>query len=120
MYRDFEPVAVLDWEMAAIGPRELDVAWLVNAHLVFESLAQSMDLPGMPDFLRADDVATAYESMTGYAVRDLDWFLAYASVQWAIVFLRTGLRAVHFGEREMPDDIDDFHHHRALLEQLLG
>ena len=26
MYRDFEPVAVLDWEMAAIGPRELDVS----------------------------------------------------------------------------------------------
>ena len=26
MYQDFEPVAVLDWEMAAIGPRELDVS----------------------------------------------------------------------------------------------
>ena len=25
MYRDFEPVAVLDWEMAALGPRELDL-----------------------------------------------------------------------------------------------
>ena len=24
--RDFRPVAVLDWEMATLGPRELDVA----------------------------------------------------------------------------------------------
>ena len=28
MFDDFDPVAVLDWEMAGIGPRELDVAWL--------------------------------------------------------------------------------------------
>lgn len=119
MYRDFEPVAVLDWEMAGLGPRELDIAWLVNAHLVFEMIAHSMDLSGMPDFLRADDVATTYETLTGYAVRDLDWYLAYASVQWGIVFLRTGLRSVHFGEREMPGDIDEFHHHRDLLDQLL-
>ena len=26
MYRDFAPVGVLDWEMAAIGPREMDVS----------------------------------------------------------------------------------------------
>jgi aminoglycoside phosphotransferase (APT) family kinase protein len=32
IYRDFEPVAVLDWEMATLGPRELDVSWLVFAH----------------------------------------------------------------------------------------
>ena len=25
MYQDFEPVAVFDWEMAALGPRELDL-----------------------------------------------------------------------------------------------
>ena len=38
MYRDFEPVAVLDWEMAALGPREMDLSWMVFAHLVFESI----------------------------------------------------------------------------------
>ena len=26
MYKDFEPVGVLDWEMAALGPREMDIA----------------------------------------------------------------------------------------------
>ena len=35
LYRDFRPVAVLDWEMATVGPRELDVAWIVFAHMVF-------------------------------------------------------------------------------------
>jgi aminoglycoside phosphotransferase (APT) family kinase protein len=120
LYRDFEPVAVLDWEMAGLGPRELDLGWLVNAHLVFETLAASFELPGMPGFLRVDEVASHYESLTGYTPRHLDWFLAYASVQWAIVFLRTGLRAVHFGEREMPGEIDELHHHRPLLEEMLS
>ena len=36
MYRDFEPVAVLDWEMAGLGPREVDVGWFIYAHRVFE------------------------------------------------------------------------------------
>jgi aminoglycoside phosphotransferase (APT) family kinase protein len=120
LYRHFEPVAVLDWEMAGLGPRELDLAWLVNAHLVFEALAQSMGLPGMPEFLRVDDVTSRYEQLTGYAPRDLEWFLTYAAVQWGIVFLRTGLRAVHFGERSMPAEVDDFHHHRSLLEAMLS
>src|SRR5437588_845211 len=67
MYRDFRPCAVLDWEMAALGPRELDLAWMIYAHAVFEDLARVFELPGMPHFMRMDDVATTYESMTGYA-----------------------------------------------------
>jgi len=27
IYCDFTPAALLDWEMAGLGPRELDVAW---------------------------------------------------------------------------------------------
>jgi aminoglycoside phosphotransferase (APT) family kinase protein len=45
MYRDFAPVAVLDWEMAALAPCELDVAWLIYGHRIFEDIANSMDLP---------------------------------------------------------------------------
>jgi len=120
MYRGFEPVAVLDWEMAGLGPRELDLAWLVNAHCVFEHLAAGFELPGMPEFLRLDDVARRYESLTGYTPRDLEFYMTYAAVEWAIVFLRTGLRAVHFGERDMPEDIHDLMHHRGLLEQMLA
>jgi len=35
LYSDFRPVAVLDWEMATLGPREMDVAWVIFAHMVF-------------------------------------------------------------------------------------
>jgi aminoglycoside phosphotransferase (APT) family kinase protein len=120
LYKDFEPVAVLDWEMAGLGPRELDVAWLICAHRVFEHLAHRFDAPGMPDFLRADDVAAGYEKRTGHRLRDLEFYMTYAALQWAIVFVRTGQRSVHFGEREMPDDVDELLHHRELFEQMLS
>src|SRR5579883_3341358 len=120
MYRQFRPVAVLDWEMAGLGPRELDVAWLVYSHQVFQELAGNLGLPGMPEFLQLDAVATLYEDVSGQPLRNLDFYLAYAAVQWGIVGLRTGQRAVHFGEREMPEDVDELLLNRASLERMVS
>ena len=77
-------------------------------------------LPGLPDFLTVEDVATSYEAMSGHALRDLDFYLTYAAVQWGIVFLRTGARQVHFGEIEAPADPDSLLHHSATLEAMLA
>jgi aminoglycoside phosphotransferase (APT) family kinase protein len=120
MYRDFAPVAILDWEMVGVGPRELDVSWLLYGHRVFEDIANGYGLPGMPDFLRPEDVASTYEKLTGYAPRDLQFYMVYAALAYAIVFLRTGARSIHFGEREAPDDIDELIMNRAPLERMLA
>jgi aminoglycoside phosphotransferase (APT) family kinase protein len=120
MYRDFEPVAVLDWEMTCVGPRELDVGWMVYSHLVFDHLAATFGLAGMPHFMAPDDVAATYEQVSGHRLGDLRWYLTYAAVQYGIVFVRTGQRAVHFGEQAPPDDVDDFMHHRAQLADMIS
>jgi aminoglycoside phosphotransferase (APT) family kinase protein len=120
MYRDFTPVAVLDWEMVGLGPPEVDLGWLIYAHRAFQVMATTWGLPGMPDFLRPDDAAAAYEKASGHAPRDLDWYIAYAAVQWGVVGLITGLRSVHFGERDLPDDIDDLLYNRGSLEPIVG
>ena len=119
VYTDFEPAAVLDWEMATTGPRELDLSWLVFAHQVFESITNVLDLPGMPHFLREQDVVATYESITGVSVGDLTWFHVYNAVQWCVVFMRTGARSVHFGEIEPPDDLETLMHHKGLMESIL-
>ena len=120
MYREFEPVAVLDWEMAGLGPPEIDLAWFVYLHRFFQDLAQDYGLEGLPDFLRPDDVWATYESMTGYTPRDLDFFTVYAAVRYAIVSVRTTQRGVHFGQAEMPEDLDDLIMHRRGVEALLA
>ena len=120
MFRDFEPVAVLDWEMAAVGPREMDVAWMIYLHRFLDDLAVDAGLPGMPQFMRIDDAAGAYESFSGHTPRDLAFYTLYAALLHAIVMSRVARRSVLFGEMDMPDDPDDMIMHRATVEKMLA
>ncbi|MGY2026354.1 phosphotransferase family protein [Nocardia gipuzkoensis] len=119
IYREFDPVAVLDWEMAALGPRELDLGWMIFIHRFFQDLATRFGQPGLPDFLRRDDVVAKYEALTGHSVRDLDFYIVYAAVRHAIVMARVKRRMIHFGEDTDTPDRDDYVMHRASLEALL-
>lgn len=120
LYRDFKPVAVLDWEMVTLGPRELDVAWMIYAHMVFQELTGLAGLPGLPEVMREDDVRATYERLTGVEVGDLRWFYVYSGVMWACVFMRTGARRVHFGETDKPDDVESLFYHAGLMRRLVG
>ncbi|WP_068162944.1 phosphotransferase family protein [Rhodococcus phenolicus] len=119
LFDDFRPVAVLDWELATVGAREMDLAWMTFLHRFFEDIAASANLPGLPGFLRRDDLASAYAARTGHTPRHLDFFTCYAAVQHAIIMLRIQTRAVHFGQAEQPDDPDSMILHRATLEAML-
>ena len=120
IYQDFTPAAILDWEMATLGPRELDVSWMIFAHQVFQELCGLAALPGMPHFLRENDVRDTYRELTGVELGDLRWFSVFAGVIWCCVFMRAGARRVHFGEITRPADVDaELFYHRTLLERLL-
>ena len=119
LYEDFRPIAVLDWEMATVGPREFDVAWIIFAHNVFQELCRLAGMPGLPDVLREEDVRSTYAKLTGVEVGDLRWFYIYSGVVWCCVFMRTGYRRVRFGELEQPDDVESLFYHKSLLERLL-
>jgi len=120
MYQDFEPVAVFDWEMAALGPRELDLGWFIFLHRFFQDLTPLAGLPGLPYFLRREDVVRAYEQRSGTTVSDLDFYLVYAALRHAVIMARIKRRMIHFGEGTMPVDPDDFVLHRATLEKMLA
>ncbi|NKY84869.1 phosphotransferase family protein [Nocardia veterana] len=119
IFDEFTPAAVLDWEMATLGPRELDVAWLIFIHRFFQDIATRFDQPGLPDYLRRGDVVAQYEEATGYRLRDLDWYLVYAALRHGIVMARIKRRMIHFGEDTDTEDRDDYVMHRAALEALL-
>ncbi|WP_330179183.1 phosphotransferase family protein [Nocardia sp. NBC_01503] len=114
-----ETAAVLDWEMAAIGPRELDVAWPILIHRFFQDIATQFDQPGLPDFLRRSDIEKLYQEQTGHTLVDLDWYLTYAALRHGIVMARIKRRMIHFGEDTDTADRDDYVMHRRLLEALL-
>jgi aminoglycoside phosphotransferase (APT) family kinase protein len=45
IYQDFEPAAVLDWEMATVGPPEVDLAWATFFQRFFASMGERYGLP---------------------------------------------------------------------------
>jgi aminoglycoside phosphotransferase (APT) family kinase protein len=77
-------------------------------------------MPGLPDLLRLDDVAETFERLTGYAPRDLGFYLMYAALRHAVIMARIQRRAIHFGEAVMPDDPDDLITFRLLVEEMLA
>ena len=119
LYDGFEPAAVLDWEMAAAAPREVDLAWPIFLHRFFQDIAKVFELPGLPDFFRPEDVVATYEKESGHTVTDLDWYVVYAALRHGVVMSRVKRRMIHFGEEERPEDPDDFVMHRAALEALM-
>jgi aminoglycoside phosphotransferase (APT) family kinase protein len=120
IYQGFKPVAVLDWEMAAIAPRELDVGWFIFLHRFFQDIAEFFGAPGLPDFLQRSDVERCYTELTGWQLRDMDFYLTYAALRHAIIMARIRRRMIHFGEDDVPADDDDYVMHRASLELLLA
>ncbi|MFC4604122.1 phosphotransferase family protein [Rhodococcus kronopolitis] len=119
MYRDFAPVAVLDWEMAALGPREMDLAWMIFLHRFFEDLAGLANLDGMPDFLRRADVEARYRDLTGHESTNIEFYALYAALRHATIMFRIQCRAIAFGQAELPADPDDMILHRPTLEAML-
>ena len=119
MFQDFAPVAVLDWEMAAVGPRELDLSWMIFLHRFFQDLCPAMGLPGLPDMFRPENVAAHYTALTGYEPVDLDWFVTYGALRHAIVMTRATRRGVLLDGGEIPEDPDDLILHRRALQWLM-
>lgn len=120
LYDGFEPAAVLDWEMAGLAPRELDLGWMIFLHVFFENIARQMGLPGMPEFMRRDRVAAHYEATSGHRVCDLEFYEMYAAVRHGIVMARVHARQVHFGAADPPANIDDPIMHRNVIEEMLA
>ncbi len=120
MFRDFEPVAVFDWEMAALGAREADLAWMLEMHDFFERMAKAAGTPGIPGFLERDELIATYEELSGHTVEHFDWYYAFAALRFGIVTIRTSMRAIAYGQMEAPTSPDERITNRILLEPYAG
>jgi aminoglycoside phosphotransferase (APT) family kinase protein len=69
--------AVLDWDLASLGPREMDLGWHFGLAFMMEALFGGR-LPGLAD---PGEELERYERRTGYEVRDLAWHEVFALVR---------------------------------------
>lgn len=94
-----EPVAVLDWEMASVGPAESDLAWLT----ALTDLTEGFVGVGVPGFLDRDATVEHHERMLGRPMEHMDWHEAFALARAAAVGHRAAVvAALRAGRRPRP------------------
>ena len=75
MYDDArDVVAILDWELATIGPAEMDLAWYV----ALDELTTKATGAAVPGFRDREDLVTFYEQRLGRPVERLAWHQIFA------------------------------------------
>ena len=114
------PVAVLDWEMATIAPRGLDVAWMCFMHTFFEFVLGKYGVDTLPDMLRPEDVRQQYLDASGVDIGDLRFEIVYNALRHASIMSRVHARSVHFGTDEWSDDPDDAFRFKELLAEMIA
>lgn len=117
----FEPVAVLDREMAALAPREVGLGWIICLHRSFHDLTVAFGRHGLPYFLRREGGEARYAGLTGHTPRDRDCYPLYAAPRHAIVMLRVAYRPACFGEVAVLADPGTLNlHHGSLRAMVQG
>jgi aminoglycoside phosphotransferase (APT) family kinase protein len=67
-------IAALDWELASIGPAEMDLAW----YLALDALTVKVTGAPVEGFLSREGVIARHEARLGRTVRDLAWHEIFA------------------------------------------
>jgi aminoglycoside phosphotransferase (APT) family kinase protein len=74
---DRSVTSVLDWELATIGPAEMDLAW----YLALDELTAHFVRKTVPGFLSREEFIARYEAALGRAVVHLEWHEIFALVR---------------------------------------
>lgn len=99
IFRDFRPVAVLDWEMVTLGPGEVDLAWWLVLDRYHTEGVGAQPLPGFPS---RDAIVAQYQDLVGRRVRDLFYYEVWGAFRFALVLIRVADMMTEYGV--MPPD----------------
>jgi aminoglycoside phosphotransferase (APT) family kinase protein len=91
---DLTVSAVIDWEMAALGPAEADVAWWLFFDDLFSTGMGVTRLEGLPDRLTS---ISWYELFAGRRLENMDYYDVLATFRMAIIGMRAVDRQIGLG-----------------------
>lgn len=120
IYDGFRPAAVLDWEMASVAPRGIDLGWMSYMHVFFQDIAEVLELPGVPGFMQLEDLVETYEARTGVTVTDHHFWMVFAALRYALIMARIHRRQLAFGEVEPSDDPEAGIRHGGWLRSAIS
>lgn len=88
--------AVLDWEMATLGPAEMDLGWYLGLDGVLCAVTGKPPLAG---YASAEEVARDYEVALGRPLQDLAWHQIFAVFRALAINVRQAAIAHDAGEK---------------------
>jgi len=94
IFRDFEPRALLDWEMVTLGQPEVDLAWF----LYFDRHhSEGYETPRLAGFPSPEETVARYERLLGRPMRDLAYYEVLAALRFAVIMARLGVLFMQVG-----------------------
>jgi len=109
-------VAVLDWEMVALGNPEQDLGWwlFLDWHH-----SDAIGVPRLEGFPTRDETIARYQELAGRTVRHLHYYEAFAAFRFAVVMIRIA-QLVRDAGLPAPDDFATNNTCTQGLARLLG
>jgi aminoglycoside phosphotransferase (APT) family kinase protein len=104
IYRDHQVVAVLDWEMVALGDPRIDLGWWLFCD---DALSAGAGCPRLPGFPSAEETVARWEELTGRSGDHLHYFLVFAGLRFTVVMLRLSTLLVDLGYSPEPFGYDN-------------
>jgi aminoglycoside phosphotransferase (APT) family kinase protein len=86
-------VAVLDWELATLGPAEVDLGWYLGQERAMRELI-GRSVPGFPS---KRELLDRYEAAAGRTLHDLGWFEVFGLFRSLAIDVRQAQLALQAG-----------------------
>ena len=98
---DLRPVAVLDWEMVALGDPVMDLGWWLFLDRHF---TEGMGVGQPEGFMDREGTIARWESTVGRAAQNVEYYEMYSGFRFAVVMM--SLTRLFIADGLMPADTD--------------
>jgi aminoglycoside phosphotransferase (APT) family kinase protein len=114
---DLSVAAVLDWEMAFLGPGEADLGWWLFADRFYSEGFGVSPLPGLPT---REEAIAHYEQASSRPVADIEYFELLAAFRMALIMVRSTATRVSLGLLDSSTTMDVANPATRMIAELLG
>ena len=91
---DLSVGAVIDWEMATLGPAEVDLGWWLFFERFLTEGSRTASLEGIPG---RDETIAHWESLAGRPARDVHYYEVLGALRMAIIVMRSTAKHIEVG-----------------------
>jgi aminoglycoside phosphotransferase (APT) family kinase protein len=113
---DLSVAAMLDFEIAALGPPEIDLGWWLAVEELISSAQRIERLPGIPSL---ESTVEAYGRMLGRPARNMPYYRVLGALGFALSTVRVADRLVATGKLANAPDYGGVKLFKKILKGLL-